>query len=226
MHVNELHRRLAERYPLRQEIIRLANRNIAIAVVVNPDQFLDELSKEEHDGALRLPYWAYLWPSSIALARHLDQMDSLKSQQVLEIGCGFGLGGIVGSQGGGKVLFTDYEKDALLFAQYNALQNRCLEGTSFAQMDWNDPCLKGRFARILAADVVYEEKNWKPILALIQKHLALDGTAIIAEPNRANADGFFDLLARYGYSTEEFGYTALLEEDPSTITVYCVRREE
>ena len=226
MHVNELYRRLAERYPLRQEIIRLANRNIAIAVVVDPDQFLDELSKEEHDGALRLPYWAYLWPSSIALARHLDQMDSLKSQRVLEIGCGFGLGGIVGSQGGGKVLFTDYEKDALLFAQYNAFQNRCLEGTSFAQMDWNDPCLKGRFARILAADVVYEEKNWKPILALIQKHLALDGTAIIAEPNRANADGFFDLLARYGYSTEEFGYTALLEEDPSTITVYCVRREE
>jgi predicted nicotinamide N-methyase len=91
-------------------------------------------------------------------------------------------------------------------------------------MDWNAPCFNGQFTRILAADVVYEEKNWKPILALIQKHLAVGGTAIIAEPNRANADGFFDLLARYGYKTEEFGYTALLEEDPSTITVYCVRR--
>ncbi len=226
MHVNELHRRLAERYPLRQEIIRLANRNIDITVVVDPDQFLDELSKEENDGALRLPYWAYLWPSSIALARHLDQMDSLKSQRVLEIGCGFGVSGIVASQGGGRVLFTDYEKDALLFAQYNALQNRCTEGASFVQMDWSAPCFNGRFTRILAADVVYEEKNWEPILALIQKHLAVDGAAIIAEPNRANADGFFDLLARHEFTSEEFGYTALLEEDPSTITVYCVRREE
>ena len=84
--------------------------------------------------------------------------------------------------------------------------------------------MKGQFTRILAADVVYEEKNWEPILALIQEYLAADGTAIIAEPNRANADGFFDLLKRYGFTSEEFGYTALLEEDPSTITVYCVRR--
>ena len=47
MHVNEFYRRLAQRYPLRQEIVQLANRNIAITVVVDPDQFLDELSKEE-----------------------------------------------------------------------------------------------------------------------------------------------------------------------------------
>ena len=226
MHINELHRCLTERYPLRQEIIQLANREIAITVVIDPDQFLDELSKEENDGALRLPYWAYLWPSSIALARHLDQMDSLKSQRVLEIGCGFGLAGIVASLGGGKVLFADYEKDALLFTQYNALQNRCMDGTSFFQMDWNAPCFKGRFARILAADVVYEEKNWNPILALVQEHLAVDGTALIAEPNRTNADGFFDLLASHGFTSEEFGSTALLEEDPSTITVYCVRRAD
>ena len=224
MRVNELHQCLAQRYPLRQEIIQLTNRNIAITVVVDPDQFLDELSTEENDGELRLPYWAYLWPSSIALARHLDQMDSLESQRVLEIGCGFGAAGIVASQGGGRVLFVDYERDALLFAKYNSLQNRCIEGASFVQMDWNAPCLKGRFTRILAADVVYEEKNWEPILALIQKHLAVDGTAIIAEPNRSNADGFFDLLAHHGFTSEEFGYTALLEEDLSTITVYCVRR--
>ena len=226
MFVNELHRRLARRYPLRQEIIRLANRTIAITVVVDPDQFIDELSKEESDGELRLPYWAYLWPSSIALARHLDQMDSPRRQRVLEIGCGFGLSGIVASQGGAEVLFTDYEGEALLFAQHNALQNGCMAGTSFVQMDWNAPCLKGRFTRILGADVVYEKRNWEPILALIQEHLAADGTALIAEPNRANADGFFDLLARHGFRSEEFGYTALLEEDPSTITVYCVQRED
>ena len=224
MHVNALHRRLADRYPLRQEIIQLGNRKIAITVVIDPDQFLDGLSKEESDGELRLPYWAYLWPSSIALARHLERMDSLESLRVLEIGCGFGVSGIVASQGGGKVLFTDYEREALLFAQYNALQNGCIEGASFVQMDWRAPCLKGQFTRILAADVIYEERNWKPILALIQEYLAPDGTAIIAEPNRTNADGFFDLLEGHGFATEEFGYTALLEEDPSTITVYCVRK--
>ena len=136
------------------------------------------------------------------------------------------MSGIVASQGGAEVLFTDYEGEALLFAQHNALQNGCMAGTSFVQMDWNAPCLKGRFTRILGADVVYEKRNWEPILALIQEHLAADGTALIAEPNRANADGFFDLLARHGFTSEEFGYTALLEEDPSTITVYCVQRED
>ena len=220
----ELNQLFGQRHRLKQETIRLALGKLSITVVANPDECLEEFSKQETDGTLRLPYWAYLWPSSIGLAHHLDRMDLLAGLRVLEIGCGFGLAGLAASQGGGNVLFTDYERDALLFARYNAWRNSCLAGTAFLQMDWNAPCLNGQFERILAADVVYEEKNWDPILSLIQTHLAPDGTAIISEPNRSNAHGFLDLLNRCGFTSEEFGYTTLLEEDPTTVAVYSVQR--
>ena len=59
MHINELHRCLTERYPLRQEIINWERE--LITVVIDPDQFLDELSKEETTARYVSPI-GYLWP--------------------------------------------------------------------------------------------------------------------------------------------------------------------
>ena len=162
---------IKSRYPVAEQTIPLTTGHIRMAVIDDPDQFLDTLSKEDSCGTLHLPYWTYLWPSAIGLAHYLDRNHGLAEQRVLEIGCGFGLAGIVACQKGGGVLFTDYERDTLTFARYNALQNGCADQASFVQMDWNAPCLKGKFSRILASDVIYEETHWNPILALIQTHL-------------------------------------------------------
>ncbi len=225
MRVENLYQHLKHRYPLKKEIIPLTSRQIAMTIVEDGDKFLDELSREDSDGDLHLPYWTYLWPSAIGLVHYLDEMETLAGHQILEIGCGFGLAGIVACQNGGRVFFTDYERDALRFAQYNVLQNGCEQNAAFVQMDWHAPCLKRQFSRILASDVIYEERNWQPILALIEKYLTPDGRAIFSEPNRTNADGFFDLIRHHGFTYEEYGYTVLLlAEDSSTVTVYCVRR--
>lgn len=217
-------RNIARRYPLTERIIQLPSREIAMTVVEEPDSFLETLSREDHNGTLHLPYWIYLWSSSIGLAHHLHLDARLAGQRILEVGCGFGLAGIVGCQQGGKVLFTDCEIDALLLARYNVWQHGCEDRAGFAQMDWNAPCVSGKFSFILASDVIYEEKNWQSVIALLQKYLAADGEAMISEPSRSNTAGFLRLLEFCGFSYEKQVYLVFPEERLSTISVYCVKR--
>ena len=218
---------IKSRYPVSEKIISLITNQIRMTIVDDPDQLLDTLSKEDQCGTLRLPYWTYLWPSAIGLAQHLDWRHGFAGQRVLELGCGFGLAGIVACQKGGIVLFTDYERDTLSFARYNALQNGCAERASFLQMDWNTPCLKGKFSRILASDVIYEDTHWNPILGLLQTHLTPDGEAIFSEPNRTSASGFLERISRYGFTyTKQTNDVVGLDGVVFKISIYCLKREE
>ena len=217
---------IKNRYPIEEKIIPLISDQIRMVIIDDPDQLLDTLSKEDQWGTLHLPYWTYLWPSAIGLARHLDLSHGFEGHHILEIGCGFGLAGIVACQKGGVVLFTDYERDTLAFARYNALRNGCADRSSFVQMDWNNPCLKGKFSRILASDVIYEDTHWNPILALLQTHLAPDGVAIFSEPNRISASGFLERISRYGFTyTEQTNDVVGLDGVVFKVSIYCLKRD-
>lgn len=218
---------IKNRYSVTEKTIPLITNQIRMTIVEDPDQLLDVLSKEDSCGTLHLPYWTYLWPSAIGLAQHLDWNHGFAGQRVLEIGCGFGLGGIVACQKGGIVSFTDYEQDTLAFARYNALQNRCADRASFVQMDWNAPCLKGKFSCILASDVIYEDTHWNPILSLLQTHLTPDGEAIFSEPNRTSASGFLERISRFGFRyTKQTSDVVGLDGVVFKISIYCLRRVE
>ena len=218
---------IKRRYPVEEKTIPLITNQIRMAIIDDPDQLLDTLSKEDQCGTLHLPYWTYLWPSAIGLARYLDLNDEFEGQRILEIGCGLGLAGIVACRKGGIVLFTDYEQDTLTFARYNALQNGCADQSSFVQMDWNSPSLKGKFSRILASDVIYEATHWDPILALLQTHLAPNGEAVFAEPNRTSASGFLERIGRYGFTyTTQTDDVMGLDGVVFKISIIRLRRDE
>ena len=210
-------------YPVTDTTIQLSDREIQLTIVDDPDRFLDKLSREDSDGWLFLPYWIYLWESAIGLARHISELDrSLSDKCVLEIGCGFGLAGITACQAGAKVVFTDFEHDALLFAKHNAQQNG-IDSAIFVQMDWNALCFQDKFDVILASDVIYEEQNWQPILSLLQNLLSPDGVAFFSEPNRKNADGFFIRIRDNGFTYQKS--TCSISEDGKTIQVNIYKVE-
>ncbi|WP_089940014.1 class I SAM-dependent methyltransferase [Candidatus Entotheonella palauensis] len=146
--------------------------------------------------------WAELWPSAIGLARYLDRDVPLRGKQVLELGCGLGLLGVVTARDGARVLCTDYEADALAFARYNALQNGCRD-VRFRLVDWRYPALKRRYDAILASDVIYEARNFGPLVALLQRFLARGGRAFFADPGRSNAVPFFALLRQRGFTYQK-----------------------
>ena len=211
-------------YPLTSTIIKLKTGRVQLTIVEEPDWFLERLSREDDQGKLYLPYWTYLWESSIGLARHIEKMGAhLKDAHILEIGCGFGLAGIVACQMGARVVFTDMEQEALRFAHHNAEQNGVNQRADFVQMDWNTPCFNRKFLSILAADVIYEEPHWSPILTLLQEYLAHNGVALFSEPNRSNAPGFFKLLTNNGFVSEKTAYSVTLDGQTAEVGIYAVQ---
>ena len=212
-------------YPLTSTIIKLKTGRVQLTLIEEPDWFLERLSREDDQGKLYLPYWTYLWESSIGLAHYVERIGTrLKDAHILEIGCGFGLTGIVACQMGGRVVFTDAEQEALRFARHNAEQNGVSQRADFVQMDWNSPCFDRKFPYILAADVIYEEPHWAPIVTLLQEHLTPNGVALFSEPNRSNATGFFKLLTDTGFIYRKSTCPVTLDRQTFQVGIYSVRR--
>jgi len=146
----------------------------------------------------------------------------MQGETVLELGCGLGLVGIVAARKGAKVLLTDYEDDALLFARYNAMVNGC-QNVEFRNVDWQHPNIGERkFKYILASDVIYERTGWKPIIDILERHLLHSGAAIISEPNRLNASEFFELLDSRGFCYAKTPVTVSQDGRIRAITIYRI----
>jgi len=165
----------------------------------------DLIDEEDFDRDERLPYWAELWPSALALARHLSERD-LGGTRVIELGCGVGLLTVLALAQGAEVLATDHYESALAFTAYNVRTNLDLEA-EVSVLDWREPDIEGigTFHVVLAADVLYERKNAAALADLVPKLLAPGGEAIFADPRRDEAPVFLEAMERLGFedATEE-----------------------
>lgn len=84
-------------------------------------------TKTFEDKDERLPYWAELWPSSLALAKWLyENTKYIQGKNCLDLGCGLGFTAICGAWRGAHVLGVDYEERAIMLAKENALANKHL----------------------------------------------------------------------------------------------------
>jgi predicted nicotinamide N-methyase len=193
------------RYDTTEVTLDIQHRPVHITKIADLEVLLDAVDPVTFAEDERLPYWAELWPSSIALARHTAQHLDVRHRQVLELGCGLGLVSVVAALQGARVLCTDYEPDALAFARHNAARNTG-RGVRFRLVDWRWPALRRRYDYILASDVIYEARNFAPLVTLLQRFLARRGTAVFSEPGRPHAVPFLALLRQRGFRYEKHLY--------------------
>ena len=167
-----------------------------LAHPVSADDLIDE---EDFDRDERLPYWAELWPSALALSRHLSKRD-LAATRAIELGCGVGLPTIVALARGATVLATDHYEAALDFTAHNARTNLNLEPDT-TLLDWRIPDFEGlgTFDLVLAADVLYERKNAAALADLVPRLLAPGGEALFADPHRDEAPVFLVAMEKSGF---------------------------
>ena len=175
-------------------MVELGEETYRILHPTSADALIDE---EEFEGDERLPYWAELWPSAIALARHLARED-LSGRRAIELGCGVGLPSVVALARGAEVLATDHYEAALDFAVHNARTNLGREPRT-ALLDWHAPERLGTFDLLLAADVLYERRSVTVLADLVPELLAPGGEALFADPRRKDAPLFLDLMAERGF---------------------------
>ena len=181
--------------------------------VKDPDAVLDAVCQQETDRqrgiepkrTLRMPYWAAVWESALALAGYLaerDQTKPLVGRRVLDLGCGMGMAGAAMALLGARVTLADIETACLLFARLNTLtwSDRC----RVTQCDWQKDDLGERYDIIVGADVLYEVPQWPFIERFLRHHLAPEGIAIIGEPGRTNAQPFPEWLRAKGWKLDRF----------------------
>src|SRR4051794_38170205 len=95
-----------------------------------PDRLLDDpLVRAWNRSDDYMPYWAYLWPGASFLAEVVtgepwpEFSHDGTAPQVLEIGCGVGLAGLVALARGLRVEFTDYDRAPLHFIDRSVREN-------------------------------------------------------------------------------------------------------
>jgi len=208
--------------------LEIAGRQIRLHIPGDTESRLDKLAAAESSSVEvmdeRLPYWAELWPSSVALADELLRGPAINpSAKVLEIGCGLGLAGIAASLRGGTVIMTDYLPEALEAARLNWEENTN-SPSDIRRMDWRDPNPELRADLILAADVAYEERAFAPLSDVFHHLLLPQGKILLAEPQRRITRPFIRSLRTSNFHCETTTREALIGSRRTMIDIHELTR--
>jgi predicted nicotinamide N-methyase len=159
-------------------------------------ELIDEREFERDE---RLPYWADLWPSARALARHLLDAPKLP-ERALELGCGIGLPSLALLARGVQVVASDYYEEALSFARENALGNG-LGALETMVVDWRAASpVAERFPLVVGADLLYEPRNAELLALLLPRLVAPRGRTLLADPGRGPMGTLRARLVERGWS--------------------------
>lgn len=153
------------------------------------------------DADERLPYWADLWPSAKRLARWI--LDGhVAERDAIELGSGVALVSLAMRAVGASIIATDYEPDALRFAELNAGANG-LAPLATRVLDWRSPPDGLVAPLVIAADVLYEKRNADAIAELLPRIVAPGGRALLADPRRPWRAHLMDRLGAVGWMVTE-----------------------
>jgi predicted nicotinamide N-methyase len=161
---------------------------LAILRPPSAEELIDETAFDEEEF---LPYWAELWPSGLALARHVAQRD-LRGLRMLELGCGLALPALTAALRGADVLATDWAIEAIELVRRNAKRNGLFARAALVR--WSEPEQLLRAAPwdiVLGADLLYEERNAEQLAELLPR---LGGEVLLAEPGRPYAKQLLEQL--------------------------------
>lgn len=145
-----------------------------------------------------MPYWSYLWPASVPMAKALAHADWPVGTPILELGSGIGLVGLAALARGWQVTFSDYDDTSLELCRQNAVRNG-LPDPALLKLDWRQPG-DLQFPVILGCEVIYERRNHQPVLELLARMLAPGGTCWIGDPGRTQAPRFLESAAAHGWN--------------------------
>jgi SAM-dependent methyltransferase len=217
--------------PVAVACFRIGTHDIRVVRPADPDRLLDDpgvVDWNRRDDYM--PYWAYVWPASYLLAEAVAREkwpEGAGGQQleVLEIGCGLGLAGLVALARGLRVQFSDYDRTPLEFVARSVVENGFDESRYRVRLlDWRNLPAE-RFPVILGADVTYEARLVPLVASVLAEMLAPDGVGLIASPYRVADRGFPAAVASLGLTCRAEPATAKAEDGgPIAGTIYRITR--
>jgi predicted nicotinamide N-methyase len=174
------------------------------------------------DPATPFPYWAKVWPSSIALHNVLQKHPILiKDKTVLELGAGIGLPSLMMAGFTKSIQISDYDKEAVALLQKN-IEYLQLQNAEALQLDWNALPEAIYPEVIILSDVNYDPTQFVTLTKLIEKFIHQGSTVILSTPQRIMASSFVQKLE--GYIIER--HEALVDENgiPKEISILVLSK--
>jgi predicted nicotinamide N-methyase len=213
----------SHRYDAEPVALIISSRQLTLLRVKDLERWVDREALLRDDTE-EPPYWAHLWTGSLTLARYIEREVECWDLQILDLGCGLGLTGIVAALKGGRVTFADKEPNALAFATVNAQMNNC--PLFEAQLlDFTQAGMDQRFSLILAAEILYDRPAFPQLIAFLKHHLSPGGRALIADAKRTNTADFYHQLAVAGLTWEREEVSEREENLPLTISIVTVHAD-
>ena len=143
------------------------------------------------------PFWAKLWPSSIALLDVLKAHPHLiQNKHILEIGAGIGLPSLMMAGIAKSVQISDYDKEAVDLLQKN-IEHLQIQNAEALQLDWNAIPENIQPDVVLLSDVNYDPAQFDVLIHLIEKFMRQGSTIILSTPQRIMASPFVLKLELY-----------------------------
>lgn len=168
------------------------------------------------------PYWARLWPASIALSEFIiNHENCFRNKTVLELAAGLGLPALVASAFAPKVYCSDYMEDAVALAEQSVKLNG-IKNMECMQLDWNQHSLFPQSDIILMSDVNYEPAAFDGLLQVFHALLQQQKTIVLASPQRLMAKPFIAALLPFVQQQQQ--RTVCLYNATTAISLYVLKQ--
>ncbi|XP_078657479.1 protein N-lysine methyltransferase METTL21A-like [Branchiostoma floridae x Branchiostoma belcheri] len=164
---------------------------------------------------------AIIWPAAIIMGRYLEaNKDSVVDRNVIELGAGTGLTGIVASLLGAKVTLTD-TKEALESTSINVGRNtkNVRHAPRVQQLRWGADLHmypeSDHYDYILGADIIYIEDTFPDLLRTLRHLCDRDTVILLASKIRYPRDERF-----YSMLRQEYDVRVVKEDREEEVKIY------
>lgn len=164
------------------------------------------------------PFWAKIWPASIALTNFLAQNQyHILQKNVVEIAAGLGLPSIFAAKFATTICCTDYIQEPLDFVKQSAQLNQ-LKNISCEVFNWNNLPKTITADVLLLSDINYEPSAFNSLFNMLQFFLQKQTTVLLSTPQRLMAKPFIEKLLQYCVYIEE------QQIDDTVVSVYVLKQ--
>jgi predicted nicotinamide N-methyase len=168
------------------------------------------------------PFWAKLWPASIALTRFIfEESHFITDKSVMELAAGLGLPSLAAAVYATSVFCTDAAADAIDMINISVQLNN-YSNVQAMQLDWNEPLPKPKTDVVLMSDVNYNPSDFPQLLRFIQNILADKTTIILSTPQRLMAKPFIEAITPAIVQQKDF--TVVHEEKETMCSIFVLQQ--
>lgn len=189
--------------PFHIDTYTFGNHEIKLAVP-DADYIQQQYNQNKSNGInAEFPYWAKLWPASIALCEFIAaNTQYIQNKTVLELAAGLGLPSLLSAQHASNVIASDYLPDAVEFIKQSADENH-LQNIECRLIDWNSIDSSISADVLLLSDINYAPVAFDRLFEVIKSFLSKGTTILLSTPQRLSAKSFLERLSSWCIAEEE-----------------------